>query len=581
MLFPLVAIVTFPSTSTAHPLPTASSQLLSIRADASSSNAAAAPSWVAAPQQRGTWQLIIGCLTTLSLCAWTAYHPNRWMAGRLRGEVQRLGARAVDGLERVVEQSWDDQNAKSTSPFMRFSFEESSREEPHSAQSTRHSAQSASYASPDPFTPWTLQQSFFAVCGGLAVDTSSFWHTPLTTLTPRGLLALAHAGLLPNITNEQVSEKSKANAAAKVLVCIQASWFLVQAVARLAQKLPLTLLEVHVLTHVLCALAMYFCWVDKPYDAETPVVVTDEQVKDLVSLFVLDAGGTESVQDRLMRPISMDEIRQRHKPRQWIKDPSVKVPRFRFKLDWPSDQDDDDGESKEVFDEESIQVECEPPTSQELARMRDHHIRANRALDYLRNRYFQAVACRGDGEMPPEPQLYFEQSSSSAKCKYVVYERSNRKIEGGFGKSDSVFGRFDKAFSVVSALYGAMHLAAWNDHFPSAVECWMWRVGALCMVVAPPLWQATNLVDLLLNGTRVEPKEKWVRAAWLFWLAKVARWLLVALVAGPMLLVGYAALIGWSYGRLFMLVEGFISLRSPPVGTYEVLGWSNYWPHAG
>lgn len=138
MLFPLIAIVTFPSTSTAHPLPTASSQLLSIRADASSSNAA--PSWVAAPQQRGTWQLIIGCLTTLSLCAWTAYHPNvrpqkrttstlwrrflwmmaavvgpeavlyyaweqRWMAGRLRGELQELGARAVDGLERVVEVS--------------------------------------------------------------------------------------------------------------------------------------------------------------------------------------------------------------------------------------------------------------------------------------------------------------------------------------------------------------------------------------------------------------------------------------------------------------------------------------------
>ncbi|KAK8209678.1 hypothetical protein IWZ01DRAFT_551630 [Phyllosticta capitalensis] len=553
MLFPLIAIVTFPSTSTAHPLPTASSQLLSIRADASSSNAAAAPSWVAAPQQRGTWQLIIGCLTTLSLCAWTAYHPNvrpkkratstvwrrflwmmaavvgpeavlyyaweqRWVAGRLRGELQRLGARAVDELERVVEedgytltrcssaptfssqsstlqddscsvhsthsdcvtiapqQSWDEQNAKSTSPFMRFSFEKSSREEPHSAQSTRHSAQSASSASPDPFTPWTLQQSFFAVCGGLAVDTSSFWHTPLTTLTPRGLLALAHVGLLPNITNDQVSEKSKANTAAKVLVCIQASWFLVQAVARLAQKLPLTLLEVHVLTHVLCALAMYFCWVDKPYDAETPVVVTDEQVKDLVSLFVLDAGGTESIQDRLMRPISMDEIRQRHKPRQWIRDPSVKVPRFRFKLDWPSDEDDDDGESKEVFDEESIQVECEPPTTTELARMRDHHMRANRALDYLRNRYFQAVACRGAGEMPPKPQLYFEQASTSAKCKYIVYERSNRKIEGGFGKSDSVFGRFDKAFSVISALYGAMHLAAWNDHFPSAVECWMWRV---------------------------------------------------------------------------------------------------------
>lgn len=109
------------------------------------------------------------------------------------------------------------------------------------------------------------------------------------TLTPRGLMQLTRAGLLPHVTNEEVTEKSKANTAAKIMVCIQASWFLLQAVARLAQKLPLTLLEIHVLTHVLCALGMYFCWVDKPYDVGMPVVVDDELVKDMVALFLLDA----------------------------------------------------------------------------------------------------------------------------------------------------------------------------------------------------------------------------------------------------------------------------------------------------
>ena len=32
--------------------------------------------WVNTPHVRGTFDLLISCLTTLSLCAWIAYHPN-------------------------------------------------------------------------------------------------------------------------------------------------------------------------------------------------------------------------------------------------------------------------------------------------------------------------------------------------------------------------------------------------------------------------------------------------------------------------------------------------------------------------
>ncbi|KAK7540381.1 hypothetical protein IWX49DRAFT_186724 [Phyllosticta citricarpa] len=462
---------------------------------------------------------------------------------------------------------------------MRFSFEESEK----SGSQRVESAQIRPHPTPKlPFTPWTLQQSLFAVSGGIAVDVSSFWHVPQMTLTPRGLMVLARAALLPQVTDEEVTEKSKANTAAKILVCIQASWFLVQAVARLAQNLPLTLLEVHVLAHVLCALAMYFCWVDKPYDVEMPIVVRDEQVKDLVSLFVLDAGGNKSVTDRLIRPISMSEIRNRHMPRRWMRDPTAKAPRFRFKMDWPSDIDDADGESDDVSeDEHVVEVERGPPSPQELARMQERHRRVNRGLDYLRSRYFQAVARRGNDDMPPEPQLYFERTSSSAKCKYVVKERSNRKIEGAFAMGDKEFGQFDKGFSLISAIYGAIHMAAWNEHFPSTAERWMWRVGALCMMLAPPLYQSHSAVEPLLDRSRVPPKNEWARPMWLFWMAKVARWMLVVFVELPLILIGFAAAAGWGYGRLLLFIESFISLRSPPVNTYQIPEWSSYWPHAG
>lgn len=32
--------------------------------------------WVTTPPVRGTYDILLTCVTTLSLCAWTAYHPN-------------------------------------------------------------------------------------------------------------------------------------------------------------------------------------------------------------------------------------------------------------------------------------------------------------------------------------------------------------------------------------------------------------------------------------------------------------------------------------------------------------------------
>ncbi|KAK7519351.1 uncharacterized protein IWZ02DRAFT_290446 [Phyllosticta citriasiana] len=94
------------------------------------------PTWHPSPKTRGTYQLLLGCLTTLSLCAWTAYHPNvrphrgtacalwrrftwilaavvapevvlyhaweqRWTASLLRKRVNWLGGGVGEGFGRV------------------------------------------------------------------------------------------------------------------------------------------------------------------------------------------------------------------------------------------------------------------------------------------------------------------------------------------------------------------------------------------------------------------------------------------------------------------------------------------------
>jgi hypothetical protein len=134
---------------------------------------------------------------------------------------------------------------------------------------------------------WTMEQAFFALSGGFAVESSSFSPHKRITFTWPGIILLAKLGLLPNETPETVSDKSKADYVAKALVCLQAGWFFIQCIARVSQKLPLTLLELHVLAHVLCAFAMYVLWIRKPYDVCSPILCRDETVVDLAALFAL------------------------------------------------------------------------------------------------------------------------------------------------------------------------------------------------------------------------------------------------------------------------------------------------------
>ncbi|KAF2743529.1 hypothetical protein M011DRAFT_410288 [Sporormia fimetaria CBS 119925] len=236
--------------------------------------------WVSTPQVRGTFDLLLSSLTTLLLCAWTAYHPNVlcsrgvwrqllhrsiWMAiaiflpelvlfcaweqwwamKRLKRVVNNLGAAAFEEPG-PNPSAFSDSNECNICP----------------QKTRRHKTQES----------WTSEQTFFALSGGFAVDSSAFSPVPRVSFTLPGLLLLAKLGLLPEESPESVSDKSKADYAAKAFVCCQAGWFLISCIARLAQKLPVTLLEYHVLAHVVCLFGLYLIWLEKPYDVGSPIL---------------------------------------------------------------------------------------------------------------------------------------------------------------------------------------------------------------------------------------------------------------------------------------------------------------------
>jgi len=79
-------------------------------------------------------------------------------------------------------------------------------------------------------------------------------------LSTRLVDLLARGNLGVNISRAKIDDKSKANTVQKCLVLIQVCWMATQCIARKAIGLPLTLLEIHTMVHVICAVIMYIFW---------------------------------------------------------------------------------------------------------------------------------------------------------------------------------------------------------------------------------------------------------------------------------------------------------------------------------
>jgi hypothetical protein len=117
--------------------------------------------------------------------------------------------------------------------------------------------------------------------GGITVQAGNCVDgNPRLSLTPEGLRLLSFLGRLPRIHESQIRDKSKADGLAKTIVCLQAGWMVLQTIARLAQHLPITLLEINTNGHVLCALALYLLWWSKPLEVKDPILLPHEEWMD-------------------------------------------------------------------------------------------------------------------------------------------------------------------------------------------------------------------------------------------------------------------------------------------------------------
>ena len=107
--------------------------------------------------------------------------------------------------------------------------------------------------------------------GGLVVKVDD----KIVFLKPKQLLDLLEADVLswPDVTEQEILDRSKADWVLKSLALIQASWFIAQVIGRAAQGLSVTTLELFTLGIISCALVTYAAWWAKPFDVRTPTIV--------------------------------------------------------------------------------------------------------------------------------------------------------------------------------------------------------------------------------------------------------------------------------------------------------------------
>lgn len=77
----------------------------------------------------------------------------------------------------------------------------------------------------------------------------------------------------PDVTEDEIQDRSKGDALSKGLAIVQTSWFILQCIGRAAERLPISELEIASLTFAVLNFGTYVLWWDKPLNLLRPIRV--------------------------------------------------------------------------------------------------------------------------------------------------------------------------------------------------------------------------------------------------------------------------------------------------------------------
>ncbi|KAH7396802.1 hypothetical protein DE146DRAFT_789449 [Phaeosphaeria sp. MPI-PUGE-AT-0046c] len=564
-------------------------------------------SWGAEPKYRGTYSILSSCIITIALCVWTAVHLNVPEHGRIMPQFWRKMSWMLVGLLAPELVAWTAfqqlQEAKRIRDDMRKLF--GHPPVPSTISKTRHrlaivvkwaltkssetttddvdleatDAQESEYAGRQ---PWTLTHGHYLAMGGFAVDVSDAPYifppgSPTTRfILQKGLEVLLRLipDLVPDLTELEIKDKSKANGFAKTLVCLQAVWFCTQIIVRTASRLTISILELNTFAHALCTLLIYLLWWDKPLDITEPTIIHGEPAHPAIALLSVLQDSIKTTACVISPNSSHSENTQQN---YHIKNHAITIKLFPEKKRY--DYAPKGCRTKEDY---NVDVPIPPGLTRvwldELYPGTDFRVRQKRldkphlpdgsfaALDLPSDTAYRFKLARSaydhfQGEREPETREFHKD--------YLTDRVKNTKLPDD--EEDDGYWHFFVGITIAGVIYGGLHLTAWYAPISQTART-LWRVSGLIVALTGAMWLPFQ-VYIKLDNDRMNnrlPENGVVN----FILKRYNR-------ACERITLGYILLVAVVYvaARIYLIVECFLNVRRLPPSTFEVPTWSQYFPH--
>ncbi|KAF7536808.1 hypothetical protein G7054_g4235 [Neopestalotiopsis clavispora] len=404
----------------------------------------------------------------------------------------------------------------------------------------------------------------------------AFNHTrPTRRLSSRGVVDLARLGHFIYIPRETIEDKSKQDTIQKILVVLQVVWMVVQCIARKSYGLPLSLLEVHTMVHVACAIFLYGFWFKKPLDVRTPERMELFLSRDLQALILFETLNDLSDHRYLtvLCPVVDGLCPQLHSFNSDGTTISMKADAAGQRLFRPTV----DVGQKLMYDKKVLlhHGDVLPCGVRFIApEMRDCDPVWLSAGDCeMLSRVVSAVQCI-DGQPIQEPQVFRSRISTYAQgenhqtwLQRLFIGSKNDLLTSPFqhGSKDTFLrllsGRWlsTALLILLPACYGAVHFTAWLTFFPTDSEKILWRFAAGVIVAGCPVFCFIS----------------WGHGRWLQLVGSRDYFVINNLIIMWLLCIMLAYIVA----RIYIVIAVFTSLRRVPIGVYWTPDWVEMLPH--
>lgn len=406
---------------------------------------------------------------------------------------------------------------------------------------------------PKKVAEWTLAHGFYGSMGGFAIDlettddplSSLFGDHRRLSLTARGLALLAECGYIPDISVYDIKDKNKADGLAKLLVCIQAGWMIVQVTSRAATGLATTLLEVHTVAHVVCALVMYVIWWHKPRQVESPTLLKGARLWPLAMYMFLAS-----------RMSGRSPLGRRGR----LNTPVPKLQTLAYVKNSSSSSTNGSNGSESM--EGCFRLRGE-----------DHIPASPVASDHVRSKQLQLAAQAVF--MYPALQAKFTASGQTSTVpqsthldpcldEYMQPYALDWPNGGLLRRTQSLI--MGMTLWGASMAYGAIHVAAWDYFFPTSLEQLFWHLSSVWVTFCAAFWLLTNMLAHLFP---------FIDRVWVAYNERKLSWFWSGVITLLCILCGVSYIVS----RAYLVIEAFVSIRLVPSEVYRTPVWSQVFPH--